>query len=120
MQGYTVISAGVEARRGGAMSPAAVEMLAELSMTPDFIGTTPLTLKEIKGSDLIVCMTDELVKKLTKSYRSANGKTIHIMSQANGKRDVFEPRSTLDAQRQCFAMMKTALDNIAEKFHSNP
>jgi len=110
-----VLSAGTSVWRENAMHQAAIDALAEIGVVSPTIGPAQLSLKDIKSSGLIVCMSDEMVKKITDDFQSARGKTIHLMSQSDAKRDVFEPRATLEACRQCLAMMRPALDRIAER-----
>lgn len=111
---FTVQSAGMAVRRGDAIPQAAVDVLAETGLAVENIGVIQLGLKEIKAADLIICMTADIVKKLTMSYQSAKGKTV-LISGMTDKRDIFEPRSNKESCRNCLAMMKTSLDVIAER-----
>lgn len=112
---FDVISAGLAVRKGDGIPQAAIDVLAEVGAKSETLLARQLSLKEIKSSDLIICLTDEVLKKVTDSFRSSHGKTIHLMTLADGKRDVFEPRSTPDACRNCLNMMKPALDTLAAR-----
>ena len=87
----------------------------------EFYGMPSLREREREAvlADLIVCLSAAVLKKLTDDFFSARGKAIHIMTQLPDRpenlRDVFEPRSNVESCRNCLAMMRPALDNMAEK-----
>lgn len=113
-----VASAGMAVKRGESMPQGARDALAELGITPPRIGTLQVTLKDIKVANLIIVPSEELLKKVYDSFTSSHGKLVHLMSLTDNQRDIFEPRSTLETNRQCLAMMRPALDKLAEKLLS--
>ena len=112
---FEVTSAGTAVRHGDGIPEIAINVLKEFGCTVPIISSNQLTLKHISNADLIVCLTDELYKQITGGYRSAKGKTVSLMSMVSDGRDVFEPRSTAEACRQCLRMMKPALERLAER-----
>jgi len=114
-QDFSVTDAGMSVRKGDRISPAAVAALQENGLFTEHTACTAISLKEIKQAELILCTTAELVRKLTDSYQSARGKTIHLMTYASERRDVFEPQKEVASHLQCLNMMKPGLDAIARK-----
>ena len=112
---FEVTDAGMSVRKGDRISHGAVEALSQNCLFTERTGCTGVTLKEIKLADLILCSTEELVRKLTDSFHSARGKTLHLMTYAPARRDVFEPQKETASHLQCLNMMKPGLDAIAEK-----
>ncbi|MBQ7651401.1 MAG: hypothetical protein IJS15_10605 [Victivallales bacterium] len=112
---FEATSAGTAVRHGDGIPEVAVNVLKEFGCTVQTITSNPLTLKDIRNADLIVCLTAELLRDITGGYKSARGKTVSLMSMLRDGRDVFEPRSTADACRQCLQMMMPALDRMAER-----
>lgn len=112
---FEATSAGTAVRHGDGIPEIAVNVLKEYGCTVQTITSNQLTLKDIRNADLVVCLTGELLKEITGGYRSAKGKTVSLMSMIKDGRDVFEPRSTADACRQCLQMMMPALDRMAER-----
>jgi len=112
---YQVADAGFSVRKGDRIAPAAISALAECSLMTESTGCNLVSLKDIKQADLILGVSAEIVKKLTDSYHSARGKTLHLMTYASEKRDVFEPRHDVQSHVQCINMMKPGLDAIAQK-----
>ncbi|MBR4675821.1 MAG: hypothetical protein IKP00_15285 [Victivallales bacterium] len=116
---FDVQSAGLRVRKGDGMPPAAQQVITELGYDCGWLGAKPLDLKDVRASDLIVCLSAAVLKKVSDSFFSARGKLIHIMTQLPNRpetlRDVFEPRSNLESCKNCLAMMRPALDNMAEK-----
>lgn len=110
-----VASAGTAVRHGDGIPEVAINVLKEFGCTVPIISSNQLTLKDIRNSDLIVCLTEELLRQITGGYKSARGKTVSLMSMVSDGRDVFEPRSTAEICRQCLRMMKPALDRMAER-----
>ena len=112
---FEVTSAGTAVRHGDSIPEIAVNVLKEFGCIVPIITSNQVTLKDIRNADLIVCLTGELLKEITGGYMSARGKTVSLMSMLSDGRDVFEPRSTAEACRQCLRMMKPALDRMAER-----
>jgi len=112
---FEATSAGTAVRHGDGIPEVAVNILKEFGCTVQTITSNPLTLKDIRNADLIVCLTAELLREITGGYKSARGKTVSLMGMLSDGRDVFEPRSTADACRQCLQMMMPALDRMAER-----
>ncbi len=112
---FETASAGVAVRHGDGIPQIAVDVLKEEGCTVQTISSNPLTLKEIQNADLIVCLTGELLKEVMGNYKSAKGKTVSLMGMVSDGRDIFEPRSTAEACRQCLRMMKPALERMAER-----
>ena len=116
---FDVQSAGLRVRKGDGMPPVAQQVITELGYDCGWLGTKQVDLKDIRSSELIVCLSAAVLKKVTDDFFSARGKAIHIMTQLPERpetlRDVFEPRSNLESCRKCLAMMRPALDNMAEK-----
>ena len=112
---FEATSAGTAVRHGDGMPEIAAEVLKEFGCTAQTISSNKLSLKDIRNADLIVCLSEELLREITGGYKSAKGKTVSLMSMLGGGRDIFEPRSTADACRQCLRMMMPALDRMAER-----
>lgn len=116
---FNVQSAGLRVRKGDGMPPAAQQVITELGYDCGRLGAKQVDLKDVRSSELIVCLSEAVLKKLTDDFFSARGKAIHIMTQLPDRpenlRDVFEPRSNVESCRNCLAMMRPALDNMAEK-----
>ena len=112
---FEATSAGTAVRHGDGIPEVAVNVLKEFGCIVQTIASNPLTLKDIRNADLIVCLTAELLREITGGYKSAKGKTVSLMSMVSDGRDVFEPRSTADACTQCLKMMMPALDQMAER-----
>ena len=112
---FETFSAGTMVRRGDGIPDVAVNLLKSIDCTVPTLMSTQLTLKEIRNADLIVCLSEEVFFRVTEGYRSAKYKTISLMNKFGNGEDVFEPRSTLESCRNCLAMMKSALDNMAER-----
>ena len=112
---FEATSAGTAVRHGDGIPEVAVNVLKEYGCTVQTITSNQLTLKDIRNADLVVCLTGELLREITGNYRSAKGKTVSLMSMVKDGRDVFEPRSTADACRQCLQMMMPALNRMAER-----
>ena len=108
-------SAGTSVRRGDGIPEVAVNFLKSIGCTVPLLMSTQLTLKEIRNADLIVCLSEETFVRVSDGYKSAKYKTINLMAKFGGGEDVFEPRSTLESCRNCMAMMKSSLDNMAER-----
>ena len=116
---FDIQSAGLHVRRGDGMPPAAQQVITELGYDCGWMSSKQLDLKEVRSAELIVCLSSEVLKKVSDDFFSARGKIIHIMTQLPERpatlRDVFEPRSNLESCKNCLAMMRPALDNMAEK-----
>ncbi len=112
---FEATSAGTAVRHGDGIPEVAINVLKEFGCTVPIISSNQLTLKDIRNADLIVCLTEELLRQITGGYKSARGKTVSLMSMVSDGRDVFEPRSTAEICRQCLRMMKPALDRMAER-----
>lgn len=116
---FDVQSAGFNIRRGDGMPPAAQQVIAELGYDCGRIAASPMALRDVRTADLIVCLSGAVLKRVTDGFFSARGKAIHLMSQLPERperlRDVFEPRSNLESCKNCLAMMRPALDNMAQR-----
>lgn len=114
---YAVADAGMSVHKGDRIADGAVAALAERHLMTESTGCHAVSLKEIKQADLILCSSSEIVKKLMDSFHSARGKTLHIMTYAHVKRDVFEPRKNATSHTQCLNMMIPGLNAIAAKLN---
>ncbi len=112
---FEVHSAGMRVRKGDEVPRETIAALKELGIQPMAYFPRQITLKEVRAADLIVCMSDECAKKLTSSFRSAEGKVVHLMGLVGRKEDVFEPRHDVAPNRNCLMMMKPALDRLVER-----
>ena len=115
---YVVADAGMSVHKGDRIADGAVAALAAKNIRTESMGCNSISLKDIKQADLILCSNAEIVKKLTDSFHSARGKTLHLMTYANEKRDVFEPRKNVDSHMQCLNMMIPGLNAIAAKLNN--
>ena len=113
---FEVTSCGLSTQRSETVCDGARQALAALGMEPLRIGTQAIQLFHIKTANLILCMTQEQQERLEKKYVSAIGKTRTLMSIIQSDRDIFEPRSQDAANHgNCLAMMRPALDSLADR-----
>ena len=106
---------GLHVRRGDAVPPECIEVMRSQGIQPIAYFPRQISLKDIRMADLIVCMTEACAKKLTSSFRSADGKVIQLMGLVGRKEDVFEPRRSPEPMKNCLAMMTPALDRLVER-----
>ena len=116
---FDVQSAGLRVRKGDGMPTVAQQVITELGYDCGWMSSKQLDLKEVRSAELIVCLSGAVLKKVSDDFFSARGKIIHLMTQLPERpetlRDIFEPRSNLESCRNCLAMMRPALDNMAER-----
>ena len=112
---FEIGSRGLRVRKGESVPAECIEAMRGEGIEPLAHFPRQITLKDVRVADLIVCMSGECARKLTSSFRSAEGKVILLMGLAGRKEDVFEPRHALEPNKNCLAMMKPALDRLIER-----
>ena len=113
---WTVDSAGLRAQHGVRIAENVDAVLATRELQPLRMSTQVITAKLIKSSDLILCMTRDQEKELTKKFVSARNKTKTLMSILREDTDVFDPnKGDLERYESCVAMMEPALKTLVER-----
>lgn len=113
--GFTVVSAGLNARRGVSVPEATRRFLAERGIPLLAVGCRQLTQKDIRTADLVVATSSVVAERLKDDFHAKPDKLLLLMALVDSKRDVFEPRSTRESNSQCLDMMKPALDYLLKR-----
>lgn len=109
-------SAGIRAQHGQMIAPEVRIVLGERGLEPRRIGVQLLTPKLIKGADLLICMTSDQEKEVTKKYAPARYKTKTLMSLSANPIDLFDPNHlSVEKYRQCLELMIPALEELAQR-----
>ena len=112
---FEVACRGLRIRKGDTVPRECIEAMQQAGIEPIAYFPRQLTLKDVRVADLIVCMSGDCAKKLTSSFRSAEGKVILLLGLVGRKEDVFEPRHAVEPNKNCLAMMMPALDRLVER-----
>ena len=115
LDGFEVSSRGLRVRKDDTVPRECIEAMKQSGIDPIAYFPRQLTLKDVRMADLIVCMSGDCAKKLTSSFRSAEGKVILLLGLVGRKEDVFEPRRAVEPNKNCLAMMAPALDKLVER-----
>ena len=115
LDGFEVGCRGLRIRKGDAVPRECIEAMHQSGIEPIAYFPRQLTLKDVRVADLIVCMSGDCARKLTSSFRSAEGKVILLLGLIGRKEDVFEPRRAVEPNKNCLAMMTPALDKLVER-----
>ncbi|MBP5299873.1 MAG: hypothetical protein J6Y80_00580 [Victivallales bacterium] len=114
--GWSVDSAGLRAQHGLRVAENVDAVLAARGLHPLRLGTQVVTSKLITEADLILCMTRDQMKELTKKFVSARNKTKTVMSILREETDVFDPNKGDSARYEaCVSMMEPALRTLVER-----
>ena len=115
LEEFEIGSRGLHVRKGETVPRECIEAMRGDGIEPTAYFPRQISLKDVRVADLIVCMSGDCAKKLTSSFRSAEGKVILLMGLIGRKEDVFEPRRALEPNKNCLAMMVPALDRLIER-----
>ncbi len=115
-QEHDVRSCGTQVRRSASVGDGARAALAEAGVPLTRIGSTQLTVKDLRTADLIICLTEEIRKIVADKYHCSGPKAVTLFGLSGEKRDVLEPKSaSLEANRSCLELLTPALKDLAAR-----
>jgi protein-tyrosine-phosphatase len=113
---HEIHSAGLLARKENSVGQGARAALAEKNVPLLHVGATPMTYKELRAADLVLCLNQEIRKSLTARFHFEGPKAILLMSLLDSQEPILEPKSgSVEANRACLAKMIPALDILAQR-----
>ncbi|MFA6931406.1 MAG: low molecular weight phosphatase family protein [Lentisphaeria bacterium] len=116
VQDLSVESAGLRANPRHMICEEVSKVLALEGLTPIQLGIQQVLPKNIKSADLVLCFTSDQQQELESSFLSARRKTRTLMSIIKSDQEIFDPcKGGLIKFQQCLAMMRPALQALAER-----
>ena len=112
---YRASSAGLAAMNGTPASKHSQSAAAEMGASLEKFQSRMVTVEMLKNAELVVCMTGSHCRYITAAMPELAEKVHALMEFSNGG-DVSDPYGgTLDEYRQCFADIRSAVENLIEK-----
>ncbi len=110
----TVGSAGIFAGGGAPASENCIRVMRQLGIEMDHFRNTQLTIDLLDKADWVIAMTNGHRQHIGKISPQSQSKTRLLMEFADsGETDVTDPfGGNIEEYRQCFDVMKKALDNL--------
>lgn len=113
---WSADSAGLYARHGQMIAAEVRTVLEEAGCEPLRIGAQELTPKLVKSADLLLCMTEQQEKEISRRFISSRNKLKTLMSVMRDDADVFDPsRQGVEKFRVCVRMMQPAIEVLVER-----
>ena len=113
---HEIHSAGLQAHKENSVGTGARTVLEEKGIPLLQIGSTPLSQKELRSADLVLCLNQETRKTLAAKFHFEGPKAILLMSLADSQEPILEPKSgSVEANRACLEKMIPALDILAQR-----
>jgi protein-tyrosine-phosphatase len=123
IEGAVVRSAGLHALNGREAHPWALAVSQELGIPLDQHRAQLLTPELVSSSDLIFAMDFENLAELQTLYPEARHKILLLSHYAQGSqrdREIPDPYfGDMDTTRRCYAVIRTCIDNLANKIGSS-
>lgn len=125
LKGFTVTSAGIQAKRGEGMNPKSVQVLAENGLSKEKFSATRLTDKLVREAFAIVCMTarqreylmDFRWNALKKAGEEALENNVYSFAELAGY-DVLDPYGRdIECYRYVFGLLSAGVDILVDKLN---
>ncbi len=123
LKGYTVLSAGIKAKKGDTINPKSAQVLAENGLEIGEFSSTLLTEKLVKEAFAIVCMTsaqrDYLMdlrwNALKKTGVEATENTVYSFYEITGY-EVMDPYGQdIDCYRYVYGLLSAGINALVDK-----
>lgn len=125
LKGYTVISAGIKAKKGDVINPKSAQVLEENAIAAEGFTSTKLTDKIVREAFAIVCMTESQKDFLTdmrwnalrKAGEEAQENNVYSFYELCGYEVIDPYGKDIDCYRYVYTLLSMGMDCLIERLH---